>query len=52
LSVNTLDKELSKELMHANRDDARIAAIKRQKLALKDEITRLRTQKPPKPSIH
>ena len=42
-----LDDELRFELTHANRNDARIASIKRQKLVLKDEITRLRTGKPP-----
>lgn len=38
----TLDKQLSVEMAHAGKDDARIAALKRQKLLLKDEITRLR----------
>jgi hypothetical protein len=38
-----LDDELRAELAHANKNDARIALIKRQKLVVKDEITRLRT---------
>lgn len=42
-----LDDELRSELAHANKNDVRIASIKRQKLVLKDEITRLRTGKPP-----
>jgi hypothetical protein len=42
-----LDDELKYELAHAARNEARIASIKRQKLVLKDEITRLRTGKPP-----
>lgn len=44
-----LDDELRSELAHASKNDARIASIKRQKLVLKDEITRLRTGKPPEP---
>jgi hypothetical protein len=47
----TLDKQLSTELAHAGKDEARIAAIKRQKLLLKDEITRLR-RSVAKPSLH
>lgn len=42
-----LDDELRFELQHANKNDVRIASIKRQKLVLKDEITRLRTGNPP-----
>ncbi|MCU0819408.1 MAG: DUF465 domain-containing protein [Beijerinckiaceae bacterium] len=42
-----LDDELRNELAHAARNETRIASIKRQKLVLKDEITRLRTGKPP-----
>jgi hypothetical protein len=38
-----LDKKLSDELAHPNKDNVRIAALKRQKLVLKDEISRLRT---------
>lgn len=48
----TLDKELTKELTHANRDETRIAVIKRQKLAIKDEITRLRQHKPEPARLH
>ena len=43
-----LDKKLSTELAHPNKDDVRIAALKRQKLLLKDEISRLRTETQPK----
>lgn len=43
----SLDDELKSELAHPNRNEVKIAAIKRQKLVLKDEITRLRTEKPP-----
>lgn len=42
-----LDDELKSELQHANKNDVRIASIKRQKLVLKDEITRLRTGNSP-----
>ncbi|MCA1952285.1 MAG: DUF465 domain-containing protein [Hyphomicrobiales bacterium] len=37
-----LDKRLTEELAHPNQDNVRIAALKRQKLVLKDEISRLR----------
>ena len=47
-----LDKQLTSELHHANKDETRIAAIKRQKLLLKDEITRLRSSPPKKPALH
>jgi hypothetical protein len=43
-----LDNELKHELNHANKNDARIALIKRQKLVLKDEMTRLRVSAPEK----
>lgn len=42
-----LDDELRLELAHAARNEERIASIKRQKLVLKDQITRIRTGKPP-----
>lgn len=38
-----LDKELKSELAHPATDPTRIADIKRRKLLLKDEITRLKT---------
>ena len=38
-----LHKKIADELAHPNKDDTRIAALKRQKLVLKDEISRLRT---------
>lgn len=38
-----LDRKLADELAHPNKDNVRIAALKRQKLVLKDEISRLRT---------
>lgn len=48
-----LDQQLSHELAHPNKDDVRIAALKRQKLVLKDEISRLRTHtQPPKSAMH
>jgi hypothetical protein len=37
-----LDQKLSDELARPSKDDTRIAKIKRQKLLLKDQITRLR----------
>lgn len=43
-----LDRKIADELAHPNKDNVKIAALKRQKLILKDEISRLR--KPP--SLH
>lgn len=37
-----LDRRLSEELAHPNYDTVKVAAIKRQKLVLKDEISRLK----------
>lgn len=37
-----LDRKLAEELAHPNKDTVKIAALKRQKLVLKDEILRLR----------
>lgn len=48
----TLDSKLEQELAHANKDDTLIATLKRQKLLLKDEITRLRQQKSPNSKLH
>ncbi len=48
-----LDKKIADELAHPNKDTVKIAALKRQKLSLKDEISRLRTRSGPKgPSLH
>ena len=45
-----LDKKIAEELTYPNKDDVRIAALKRQKLTLKDEISRLRNAPPGAPS--
>jgi hypothetical protein len=47
-----LDTKLAHELSHASKDEAAIAALKRQKLVLKDEITRLRQHRPPASQLH
>ena len=38
-----LEREIQNEMSHANADAIRLSELKRQKLKLKDEITRLRT---------
>jgi len=45
-----LDKRIADEQAHPNKDNVRIAALKRQKLVLKDEISRLRGD--PEPGGH
>jgi hypothetical protein len=48
-----LDKRIADEQAHPNKDNVRIAALKRQKLVLKDEISRLRGDpEPGKHSLH
>lgn len=48
-----LDKKIADELAHPNKDNARIATMKRQKLVLKDEISKLRgSSQPGRPSLH
>ncbi len=37
-----LDKRIADEQAHPNKDNVKIATLKRQKLVLKDEISRLR----------
>ncbi|MDB5603066.1 MAG: hypothetical protein JWN71_5110 [Xanthobacteraceae bacterium] len=39
----TLESELNDAIMHPSTDDLKIAELKRRKLLLKDEITRLST---------
>ena len=39
-----LDKQIQEETAKPSSDDLRIAELKRQKLVLKDRVTRLRTQ--------
>ncbi|HRE21939.1 MAG TPA: DUF465 domain-containing protein [Rhabdaerophilum sp.] len=46
-----LDRKIADELALPAKDSVKIAALKRQKLILKDEISRLRSQ-PPTPSLH
>ena len=38
-----LDKEIEKELAHPAKDELKLAEMKRRKLQLKDEITKLRS---------
>jgi len=35
-----LDKQIQEEMAHASYDDLRVAALKRKKLEVKDELTR------------
>lgn len=37
-----LSREIEKELVHPSSDEAKVAALKRRKLLLKDEIAKLR----------
>ena len=37
-----LGREIEKELVHPGSDEARVTELKRRKLSLKDEITKLR----------
>lgn len=46
-----LDKQIVEELNHPNHDTTRVAAMKRQKLVIKDEILRLKATMPP-PTLH
>jgi hypothetical protein len=39
----TLERQIEDELAHPSADEIRVAELKRQKLKLKDEITRLKT---------
>lgn len=39
-----LDKQIAAELAHASADDLKIAALKREKLRIKDQIERVRTR--------
>ena len=39
-----LDEEISEALTHPSTDDLKVTELKRRKLHVKDEITRLRTQ--------
>lgn len=45
-----LEDEIAEALAHPSTDDLRIAELKRQKLQVKDEITRLRVDV--SPSVH
>lgn len=45
-----LEDEISDALAHPSTDDTKIAELKRRKLQVKDEITRLQTRA--SPSIH
>lgn len=42
---DALDREIEKELVHPGSDEAKVAELKRRKLHLKDEITKLRDDK-------
>ena len=39
-----IEREIDQALLHPSVDDLQIAALKRRKLAIKDEIEKLRTQ--------
>jgi hypothetical protein len=40
----TLDTEIEREMQHAHADDSKVASLKRKKLLLKDEITKVRQE--------
>jgi hypothetical protein len=40
----TLDTEIEREQQHANADQSKVASLKRRKLVLKDEITKLKQE--------
>jgi hypothetical protein len=40
-----LDKEIAKELAHPAKDELKLAEMKRRKLQLKDEITKLQSDR-------
>ena len=42
-----LDKEIEEELVHPARDELKLSELKRRKLQLKDEITRLQSEQTP-----
>ena len=42
-----LDKEINAELVHPARDELKLSELKRRKLQLKDEITRLQSEQTP-----
>ncbi len=42
-----LDKEIEEELVHPARDELKLLELKRRKLQLKDEITRLQSEQTP-----
>lgn len=46
-----LDKKIADELALPAKDSVKIATLKRQKLIIKDEISRLKTT-PARPSLH
>ncbi len=46
-----LQRQIETELTHPGGDDLRVAELKRKKLALKEEIERLRSQHA-KPTLH
>jgi hypothetical protein len=39
---SALNREIEKELVHPSSDEVKVAELKRKKLLLKDEITKLR----------
>ena len=46
-----LDKEIEKELAHPAKDELKLAEMKRRKLQLKDEITKLQCDRS-SPTLH
>lgn len=41
---DALDRDISKELLHPATDELKLAELKRKKLLLRDEITKLRSE--------
>lgn len=47
-----LEQAIAAELAHPNQDQTKIAAMKRKKLLLKDEIAKLRPANIPRSALH
>lgn len=44
-----IEREIESELLHASTDEVKVSSLKRKKLRIKDEMTRLTA---PEPTIH
>jgi hypothetical protein len=48
----TIERQIESALAHPSVDDLTIAELKRKKLQLKDEITKIRMELTPSPTLH